>query len=1055
MTDLRGQLQSSLGSAYTIERELGGGGMSRTYLATERALSRKVVVKVLAPELLAGISVERFKREVLLAAQLQHPHVVPVLTAGDADGLPWFTMPYVDGESLRTRLGRGPLRIAEITGILRDVARALEFAHSRGIVHRDIKPDNVLLAGSSATVTDFGIAKALTVARTGVEGATLTVAGTTLGTPAYMPPEQAAGDPNLDHRSDIYSFGAMAYELLAGRAPFTASSPAKIVAAHFSEAPVAVTALRSDTPPVLAALVMQCLEKEPAKRPQSAADIVRVLETVSSSGSSITAPASLLGGHLRLGRAVGLWAGATALVALVAWAATAVIGLPDWVFPGSLGVMLAGLPMIALTWYVQRTAQRLYTTTPAFTPGGSPSAQGPIATLAVKASPHVSWRRTWIGGVVAVVAFAALVIGFMVLRALGIGPAGSLLAAGKLDQGETLIVADFRGPPGDSTLGSTVAEALRTDLRQSSTLDVMTRATMSDVLGYMKRAPDLPVDFNTARELATREGARAVLDGAIAKLGASYIVSARLVSALEGTELATFSETADSENELIASLGKLSRAIRSRVGESLKDIRAARPLERVTTSSLPALRKYVEGVRLADESGDITGGLALLDEAVTIDTAFAMAWRKIAVVVGNTFTDRARQIDAATRAFRLRARLSDAERLLTEAYYYDNGPEPNQERAIAAYEGMIEADPRNTTALNNAGVQYMMTRQYAKAADRFRRSLDDKRPFGGGFTNLMVTQLRLGQVSAVESTQSEYRAKLPGHEGLWEGDWYVRWGRGDLPGADSIARATFATSGQVFDRSTAASYLSGTAFLHGKVRDGTRWSAESRLALYRSSRATEHVLNAAFDSARTQAFFLQQPQQARALVRRSLARTPMAQVDAASRPWNELGQVAALIRDAALAREALDGFEKDLPLRGSRSPDGERARMRAWVAVAGGEYATAIKELREADRTFSIFERRAIIAMADAFDLLGQSDSAIAYYEKFVRSPDAFPDLNGQYLAGTHKRLGELYEARADTGRAEAHYRFFLDLWKDADAELQPRVQDVRARLARLRQRRG
>ena len=425
MTDLRGQLQSSLGSAYLIERELGGGGMSRTYLATERALARRVVVKVLAPELLAGISVERFKREVLLAAQLQHPHVVPVLTAGDADGLPWFTMPYVDGESLRTRLGRGPLRIGEITGILRDVARALEFAHGRGIVHRDIKPDNVLLAGSSATVTDFGIAKAISAARTGGDGAAaLTMTGMTLGTPAYMPPEQAAGDPNLDHRSDIYSFGAMAYELLAGRAPFTASSPAKVVAAHFSESPVTVSALRADTPPVLAALVMHCLEKEPAKRPQSAADIVRVLETVSSSGASAAAPAALMGGHLRLGRAVSLWAVATALVGLVAWAATTVIGLPDWVFPGSLGVMLAGLPMIALTWYVQRTAQRLYTTTPAFTPGGSPSAQGPIATLAVKASPHVSWRRTWLGGIVAVVTFAVLVIGFMVLRALGIGPAG-------------------------------------------------------------------------------------------------------------------------------------------------------------------------------------------------------------------------------------------------------------------------------------------------------------------------------------------------------------------------------------------------------------------------------------------------------------------------------------------------------------------------------------------------------------------------------------------------------------------------------------------------------
>ncbi|MGH7713493.1 MAG: hypothetical protein ACREOG_19555, partial [Gemmatimonadaceae bacterium] len=487
---------------------------------------------------------------------------------------------------------------------------------------------------------------------------------------------------------------------------------------------------------------MQCLEKEPEKRPQSAADIVRVLETVSSSGASAAAPAALIGGHLRLGHAVSLWAGATALVGLVAWAATAVIGLPDWVFPGSLGVMLAGLPMIALTWYVQRVTQRAYTTTPVFTPGGSPSAQGPIATLAVKASPHVNWRRTWLGGVVAVAAFAALVVGYMVMRALGIGPVGSLMAAGKLGEGETLVVADFRGPPGDSTLGSTVAEALRTDLRQSGTLDVMTRASMAEILGLMQRRRDTVVDSKVAREVATREGARAVLDGEIVRLGQSYVVSARLVSGFDGTELATFSEQADSENHLVRSLGRLSRAIRSRIGESLKDIREAKPLERVSTPSLAALRKYVEAVRQSDEIGDVERGLALLEEAVALDSAFAMAWRKIAVVVGNQRTDRPRQMDAAARAFRHRERLSETERLLTEAYYYSSGPEPNRERALAAYEALLEADPKNTTALNNAGVQYLETRNYAQAADRFRRSLDEKRPFGFAFTNLMQAEFR-------------------------------------------------------------------------------------------------------------------------------------------------------------------------------------------------------------------------------------------------------------------------------------------------------------------------
>ena len=275
---LRDELERSLGAAYTIERELGGGGMSRVFLATETALGREVVVKLLPPEMAAAVSTDRFKREILLAARLQHPHIVPVLTAGDANGLPYFTMPFIAGESLRARLvNHGEMPVAEAARVLREIASALAYAHEHGIVHRDIKPDNVLVSGGAAMVTDFGVAKALS-SSTSAEHASTTSLGVALGTPAYMSPEQASADPSVDHRADIYAFGILAYEMLTGHTPFFGRTPQGLLAAHVTEAPELIQKRRPTVPPNFAALVMRCLEKRPADRPQTALEIVHALD---------------------------------------------------------------------------------------------------------------------------------------------------------------------------------------------------------------------------------------------------------------------------------------------------------------------------------------------------------------------------------------------------------------------------------------------------------------------------------------------------------------------------------------------------------------------------------------------------------------------------------------------------------------------------------------------------------------------------------------------------------------------------------------------------------
>jgi serine/threonine-protein kinase len=295
--DLRAQLQATLGDAYRIGRELGGGGMSRVFMAEELALQRQVVIKVLPPELAASVSIARFHREILLAARLQHPNIVPVLAAGDVDGLPYYTMPYVEGESLRQRIARdGALAPAEGFRILRDVAAALAHAHERGIIHRDVKPGNVLLAGSAAMVADFGVAKALWVS-SGERERSVTRVGDSIGTPAYMAPEQLDAPERVDERADIYSLGAVAYEVFVGRPPerHRPSAPA----AAGAEGPASLGAARAGVPAAVAGLVERALDADPARRPQQAAEIVRALDELTSPSHDTPAARTADGAGLR------------------------------------------------------------------------------------------------------------------------------------------------------------------------------------------------------------------------------------------------------------------------------------------------------------------------------------------------------------------------------------------------------------------------------------------------------------------------------------------------------------------------------------------------------------------------------------------------------------------------------------------------------------------------------------------------------------------------------------------------------------------------------------
>ena len=1003
-----------------------------------------------------SVSVDRFKREILLAARMQHPHVVPVLSSGDANGLPWFTMPFVEGESLRARLGRGPLPTGEAVAALRDVARALAFAHARGIVHRDIKPDNVLLSEGSATVTDFGIAKAISAARTGGGGETLTMAGTSIGTPAYMAPEQAAGDPNIDHRSDIYAFGCMAYEVLTGRPPFVGQSPAKLLGAHLGEKPRDVRELRADTPEPLAALVMQCLEKEPEARPQQANDLVRVLDTVTSSSATAAAP-SILSGRINVGKALGLWAAGAALVGLTAWAATVVIGLPDWVLPGSIGVMLAGLPIIGFTAWVQRVTHKAYTATPTFTPGGSATGpSGTLHTLAIKASPHVSWRRTWMGGAIAVVAFVVLVVGWMVARALGIGPAGSLVGAGKLGAGDQIILVDFPSPASDSTLGVTVTEALRADLSQSTLFRVFPRLATIEALRLMQRPANARVDFDLARTIATREGIKAVIDGDIVSHGGRYIVTTRLMSA-SGEQLATFNEEAASDNDLIPAIGRLGKQVRTKAGESLKQVREAGALDRVTTSSLDALRKYAAANLLFDQTFDYVQAIALLKEAVAIDSTFAMAWRRLASYNNNIFRySDARE--AAIQAFKYADRLSEVERQLTYAGYYSYGPEIDEEKAYAAYEAVIARDSLNTIALNNATNTIEKLRDDEKVLQYLLRATAQPGASAIILSNTVPVAIRLGKWNVADSVAREFLRRFPNNPVALRAPANIAAVRGEFDRAEQLVKEIepkigSSRTGMMQQRG----FMAAIALVRGRVREAQRLRADQRERQAQSGGAALAHLNAGLDSVMVAAVVLEDQAEARALLARTLRRAPIDSVPYLDRDYDYFLNVAAAVKDTVRAREWHAEARKSWNEVGKLidRPSWE-AMDDTYLSMAFGRLPDALASVERAERLPNPRTDMMALTRFLILDRMQQADSAIAAGERLIASTHNLRmQEDALYLAGVRQRLGEMYEAKGNVDKALTHYQAFVDLWKNADPELQPRVRDVRGRIERLQRRRG
>ena len=1043
MSDLADRLQASLGDAYRIERELGGGGMSHVFLARETALGRSVVVKVLPPEMAASVNIERFRREIQLAASLQHPHIVPVLAAGQAGDLLYYTMPLVEGESLRAKLAReGEMPVSDAVRVLRDVVDALAYAHARGVVHRDIKPDNVLITGQHAVVTDFGVAKAMSASS---GSSSLTSLGVALGTPAYMAPEQAAADPNVDHRADLYAVGAMAYEMLCGRPPFSGMSPQQVLAAHVTLPPAPLSGQRTSVPPALNTLVMRCLEKKPADRIQTAAEMLTQLQAMATpsggmapTGATGAPGAFTSGAEAALRRAnpvrvAALFALASIAVLAVVFVLRARLGLPDWVLPGAALLLVIGLPIMLLTGRKER--ERVLA-----------AATGTYRVPDAGVAKHLTWRKAILGGGLAFGALVAIVIGYTVMRVLGIGSIGTLQAKGLIKDRQPILLAEFENRSADSTLGPTLTEAFRVDLTQSQSVKLVDGQAVSDALTRMQRPATSVLTPTLARELAQREGIPAIVTGEIAPVGKSYVISANVVSTANASVLTALRETAANDGELIPAVDRLSRALRERVGESLVTIRADAPLAHVTTGSLDALREYSQGLRLSD-AGREEDAIPLMQQATAIDTGFAMAWRKLSVLISNNGGSQSQAAAAVTHAYQHRDRLSELEKQATIAHYF-NLIDHDPLKEIAAYRAMLAIDADNDIAQNNLAIILSMNGQYAES-ESLTVACIDRGQFANCPFHAIRVQLLQRKPTAAETTLARWKRALPRDPNRMDAGFGLAEWRGDYALAAQRAETlASAQSGSKYWQAKVAQDRGVLAATQGKIAEAER-QLRSSAALHEDRGAIDQYLMLSIQLAQLDLRYHNRPSDAMGIVTEALARHPLATLDANDRPYSQLATTYALAGQPEEAERLMTEYARAVPA-GLRAGDPDRFAAAGQIAYAKGRYAEAASAFRATGQD-NLCANCGLFDLAQTYIKLSQPDSARVAFERYDNLGGTFRVISdANYLAASYQRLGELYEAKGDRAKARDYYEKLIALWKDADPELQPIVRDAKARVARL-----
>lgn len=725
-------------------------------------------------------------------------------------------------------------------------------------------------------------------------------------------------------------------------------------------------------------------------------------------------------------------------------ALTRLAGLPDWVPGFAFALLLLGFPIVLATAVVQ---QRLPGAGPAPARGSRPDGSYAVITPSHLNQPRLrralTWRRTALGGVAGAALLLGAVGAYFVMRSLGVGPVASLQAQGLIDRQARVVLADFRNATSDSLLGAVVTEAMRIDLSGSRLLTLVGEPQVEEALRGMRRDRAPALDRELAQEVAIRGGYDLVLEGEVGRAGAAYAVSAALRSAQRGITLATFRRAARTPDDVIAAIDKLAQDVREKAGESLRTIRGEGALQSVTTASLPALRKYVEGRRLLD-AGREEEGLDRLEEAVALDSAFAAAWHAIGLAAPRSGPGRERELRALEAAYRHRERLPARTRHLVEADYHLR-VDGDRDALVQAYEDVLRLDPDDPTALNRLAGELRARGDLEGAERLLRRAVDGPGSSPIAYESLIQLLIQAGRTGAQDSALAELGAAYPASSSILRERFWTSLFRGNAEAAEQALRDASQRPAELGD-SAAEVWKDGALAALGRGRFA----------------AFDSLMDAAAAAGRAAGAAAETRAHAERIVWLSLAGDSVAArtrldalaasglveaATAAALPWPLLAEAQLRVGDRAAAARSLARWEREIP-DAHLAPE-DRAARRFFRVWAEGGGTSGLLDALAAYRRDSSCGRCLESAEAGWLAASGHPDDARETLRRFIDRP-AELERPAAGRAAALELLAGLAEQAGDRAEAAAAYRRFVETWKDGDARAQARVRRARERLAAL-----